>query len=63
MGSANASMSPQKAPASPPRLIDVIGPPTPAQARRLIALLGLAGALPQRAPDAPTTPVPQTHAA
>lgn len=53
----NANVSSQKTPASPPRLIDVIGPPTPAQARRLIALLGLAGELPQRAPAAtPTTP-------
>lgn len=57
MGQVTAGASLQKAQASPPRLIDAIGPPTPAQARRLLALLGLAGELPQRAPAAtPTTP-------
>jgi hypothetical protein len=33
-----------------PRLINVIGVPTPAQARRLLALLNLAGDLPDRSP-------------
>lgn len=37
-------------------LIDHIGPPSPAQARRLLALLGLAGDLPYMAPAARTNP-------